>query len=365
MKILCVIDSLGSGGAQRQLVELALGFIEIGHDVSFLTYHHIPFFNPILEEADISIECIQEPNYLKRLLKMRRFIRRGKYDSVLSFLNSANFICELAGLPFRNWGLVVSERSANPHVEKSLKIKIHRIFHLFADYIVTNSDTNMRLVQSCNPFLPKSKCRVIYNCIDLRKWKPSTDYSPRKDGLLKLIVVARHRYLKNLSGLIIAINLLNQTERSKLVVEWYGDRITEPYFDNSIAEAKEMIKDYGLDEIILLFPATNDITKRVQKADVVGLFSFYEGFPNSICEGMACAKPVICSNVSDMPKFLAHSKELLFDPSDSLAIKNILSRVLRLSDAQLMQIGSQNEKFSKEYFDRDIVVSKYVSLLRE
>lgn len=33
MKILCVIDSLGSGGAQRQLVSLAKGFKEKGNEV--------------------------------------------------------------------------------------------------------------------------------------------------------------------------------------------------------------------------------------------------------------------------------------------------------------------------------------------
>lgn len=39
MKILCVIDCLGSGGAQRQLVNLATAFKEKGHEVSFLVYH--------------------------------------------------------------------------------------------------------------------------------------------------------------------------------------------------------------------------------------------------------------------------------------------------------------------------------------
>ena len=35
MNILCVIDILGSGGAQRQLVNIAIGFKERGHTVSF------------------------------------------------------------------------------------------------------------------------------------------------------------------------------------------------------------------------------------------------------------------------------------------------------------------------------------------
>ena len=33
MRILCVIDSLGSGGAQRQMVNLAVGFKSKGHQV--------------------------------------------------------------------------------------------------------------------------------------------------------------------------------------------------------------------------------------------------------------------------------------------------------------------------------------------
>ena len=38
MKILCVIDSLGSGGAQRQIVNLACGLKKKGHDVDVFVY---------------------------------------------------------------------------------------------------------------------------------------------------------------------------------------------------------------------------------------------------------------------------------------------------------------------------------------
>lgn len=116
MNILCVIDTLGAGGAQRQIVELAKGFVRRGHDVEFLTYYPIPFFNSVLESEGIHIFCIEESNYLMRLLKMRRFIRGRKYDAVLSFLEGANFICQVAGFPTRKWKLVVGERSANPEI---------------------------------------------------------------------------------------------------------------------------------------------------------------------------------------------------------------------------------------------------------
>ena len=37
-KILFFINYLGSGGAQRQIVELAVGFKKRGYDVKFLIY---------------------------------------------------------------------------------------------------------------------------------------------------------------------------------------------------------------------------------------------------------------------------------------------------------------------------------------
>ena len=209
MKILCVIDSLGSGGAQRQLVNLAIGFKGKGYEVSFLVYHSINFFKETLDENHIAVHEIIDPNYVKRLLKMRRFIRKGEYDSVLSFLEAANFICEISGLPWRKWKLVVGERSANPTILKSFKLKAYRWFHPLADYVVANSHANLSLIQKINPLLPKKKCQVIYNIVDFEKWKPDENYIPLKEGKLRIIIAASHRYLKNLNGLVEAVNLLS------------------------------------------------------------------------------------------------------------------------------------------------------------
>lgn len=358
MKILCVIDYLGSGGAQRQLVELALGFKERGHEVFFLTYHQNTFYNSILEKDGIPITCIEESSYLKRLLKMRRFIRQGKYDAVLSFLEAANLICEVSGLPSRKWKLVVGERSANPNILNSPKLKIYRWFHLFADYIVANSHSNIKIVRSINFLLPDSKCKAIYNLVNFDRWKPSSVYTPRKEGKFKLIITAGHRYLKNLNGLVEALTMLSTAERSRLIVEWYGDSD-----DNSLFDAMIKIKKNHLEEVFLFYPATHEITRKVQEADAVGLFSFYEGFPNTICEGMACGKPVICSAVSDIPIFLNLSDKLLCDPSDHRSIRDAIIHLLSLNNEQLVTIGKQNLAIAKKKFDTEFIVTSYLELL--
>ena len=58
--ILFFIDSLGSGGAQRQIVQLALGFKERNYKVSFLIYNKAAskFYYEYLRENEIWIDDI-------------------------------------------------------------------------------------------------------------------------------------------------------------------------------------------------------------------------------------------------------------------------------------------------------------------
>jgi glycosyltransferase involved in cell wall biosynthesis len=363
MKILCVIDCLGSGGSQRQIVELALGFKEMGHHVSFLTYHNIEFYNPILINAGIAITCVQEKNYLLRLIKMRRFIRAGNFDGVVAFLEGPNFICEFAGLPYKSWKLVVSEGSANPNIFKSFKHLFYRLFHVFADFVVANSYANMKIIQKINPFLSRAKCKVIHNIIDFNKWKPLETYVPRKNKRLELIVVASHQYLKNLNGIVEALSMMSEEEKSRIKIDWYGDKLTEPYFDNSYVEGLQKIQDYHLDHIITFHPATNPILPKIQEADALGLFSYYEGFPNVICEAMACGKPIVCTSVSDLPDLLSYNKNLLCDPADPKSIKQAISYLINLQIDELVQIGQKNVEIAKKIFMKEKNVTEYLQLL--
>jgi glycosyltransferase involved in cell wall biosynthesis len=358
MKILCVIDSLGSGGAQRQLINLSVGFKERGHNVSFLVYHNINFYKEVLDENNIPIYEIIEPNYLKRLLKMRRFIRQGSYDAVLSFLDAANFICEMSGLPWRKWKLVVGERSANPAILKSIKARLFRWAHLLADYVVANSNANIKIVKKINPLLPSHKCHVIYNVVDLKKWEPDTDYIPLYNGKLRIVIAASHQYLKNLNGLVEAVHLLNSKEKEKLKIDWYGGQRS----DNSKILALERIKYYQLENIFTFFEPTPSILQIMSKADAIGLFSYYEGLPNAICEAMSIGKVVIATFVSDIPQLILN-KKLLSDPNDPKSISKSLKYLLQQEVNDLKIYGKENRKMALTRFDSKIIIDKYLYLL--
>ena len=358
MKLLFVIDSLGSGGAQRQLVNLACEFTKIGHEVSFLVYHSESFFDEILEEFHIGVIEVIESNYLKRLLQMRKIIRSGDYDSVLSFLESASFICEMSSFPFRNWRLVVSERSANPAILKSFKLIFFRWFHFFADAVVANSYENLKLVKKVNPLISKSKLYVIYNLIDFEKWRfQPNKYTSNSAEKFNLIVVASHQYLKNLNGLVEAVNLLDLNEKEQLVINWYGGE----RLDDSKKKAIIKIEEYNLSNNFNFHEPTSEIADRVNEADALGLFSFYEGLPNVVCEAMANSKPVIASDVSDISLLI--NNEFVFNPNEIHEILKVLKQLLSQDQTSLKKLGEINFQKANSLFKKKNIINNYLALL--
>lgn len=362
---LFVIDDLGSGGSQRQMVETALQFAKLGYNVNVAYYFMRDYYEDILISNNIKTIKILIGSPLKRILKFRHLIRKGNYDYVISYLGVPNFICELASIPSKKWRLIVNERSADPKILSSFKSWFIRLFHLSADNIVCNSVSSLNIVRKVNPFIPERKLSVIYNMIDPDLWKPLDAYQFRKSGQLRIVVAASQRYLKNLSGLLKALLLLTDEEKRSLSIDWYGDRLQPPFLDNSVTEGMDFIERFQLNDIIRLFPATKNIKNIMLEADVIALFSFFEGLPNSICEGMALGKPVIASSVSDIPLIIEDGiNGKLCNPGDPESIAAVLRWFSEQDNEKLAQMGRSNRKKAVELFDKNIIMDKYLELIK-
>lgn len=360
MKILCFIDCLGSGGAQRQLVQIGLGLKNRGHEVEFLVYHDTPFFNATLEANGIKIHLIQEANPFKRILKVRKFFKASKPNAVISFLETPVFISELIASPFRKWKLIVGERSADPNIRKSFKRRLFRWLHFRADYIVANSQANIDLVKRINPFLPNRKLKVIYNVIrneNVEKIHPSVQNTFNDKFILT--VVASHQSWKNAAGLIEAIKLLTDEKKLRLRVHWYGDKNR----DSSYSNALKLIEQYKLQEVFLFYDHEPAIFQKISEGCALGLFSFFEGFPNAVCEAMILGKPVVASKVSDLPFFL--ESRFLFDPNKPLEISTSIANLMDFSIEELEEIGKANRIKALALFNSEKNIVNYEQLLME
>jgi len=365
MRILCLIDYLCPGGAQRQLTTLAQFFKRMGHDVSFVTYHEHDFFRDPLEEAQIPVHCLAGRSKLGRVVALRKHLKSTLPDAVLAFLEGPCFYAEVAGLPSRRWGLIVSERlSISP---PKLLPDWKRLFHHLADYVTANSHANRLLLERTLPRL-QGRIATIYNCLDLSQFKPPELTRPRSDSTIRLVTTASYQARKNTLGLIkAAAQALHTQPDLSVSLEWYGGipfqvngRPDTRYFN----EAQQLVCDLALTDRVRLYPAERNILPKYQAADAVILPSFVEGLPNTVCEGMACGRPILASRIGDAARQVEDGRNgFLFDPDSTDNIAKAILRFCKLPVESRAAMGVESRRMAEALYAPDKVAKAYEALL--
>ncbi len=353
---------LGGGGAERQIVTVASLLKDSGFDVEFLCYADGNFYEDILKKKEITVHYKLLPNYLKRMIFVRRFIRKGKYNAVVSFLETPNFLNNFAAIGGKTWKVITGERSAQERTFISTKGKIFCWFQRYADYIVCNSENAKNMwLKYCQRY--KRKMAVIYNNVTLQKI--SSEYVPKRGDRLHVVVAASYQSLKNTMGMINALALLSNEERERIHVDWYGNRFIAATGTDVYDEAIAAIEKYNLQQVITLHGETNEIHNRMNEADVVGLFSKFEGLPNALCEGMMLGKPIIMTRVSDYNTLIDDSNGVLCDWNNAETIKDALLKLINVPVSKLLKMGESSRKKANVLFSKEQITNKWIELIEK
>jgi glycosyltransferase involved in cell wall biosynthesis len=366
MRVTCLTKSLACGGAERQLCTLALLFKRHGLGVSILTYHPDDYYLPLIEQAGIEYRCIQHRSMFRRLFALRAALRGGSQDVVLAFQSRSCVYAEIAALPSRPWGLVVSERSAIPQRYRKPVARL-RPLHRLADYVTTNSHSNRFLLERSTPVLA-GRVATIYNTLDLGHFAPSATQPAGTGRQLRLVVAARHCREKNGPGLVEAVAILrSKAPHLDVTVDWYG---SDPFAGQACSKptpvqaTAQRIRARGLEGRFRLQPACKDVVSVYCQADAVVLASFYEGLPNSVCEAMACGRPVLMSNVCDAGNLVVDGHNgFVFDPYSPEDMARAIARFGELSTTERVVLGARGRALAEEMFDPVRVVERYLELL--
>lgn len=363
-KILFLTPNLGSGGggAERQIVTVALLMHEKGYNVEFLCYCEGSFYVPVLIEKNIPIHWKVANNYLKRMFLVRQFIRNGNYDVVISFLETPNFLNNFSAIGGKSWKVITGERSAKESTFNSRRGKIFAWFQRYSDYIVCNSN-NAKGIWEKNYPQYKNKLSVIYNPVLLPEI--ASKYIPKRDGKIHIVIAASYQYLKNPIGLINALSLLNNEEREKIRIDWYGSKNISGYGSKAYDESSLLINQNNLDNIIFLHKETSIIYNKMNEADIIALFSSVEGLPNAICEGMMLGKPIIMTRVSDYGKLVDDSNGFLCDWDNVHSIKNVLIDAITLNETRLIEMGRISNEKAISMFSSNVIVENWINLITD
>lgn len=366
IKTLFVIDNLSTGGAQRQMINLAVGLVRRGHQVDFFQYTPGDLLAAPLHENGIRIlEYHKSGRFsLDVIGEIRKVIGNEGYQLILSFLTTPNFYVILAGkLRIHQVPVVVSERFCDLPGRVTRLEKFVRFFYRFADHLVVNSHHQRENFLNKYRSL-QNRVSTIYNGYDLDQLTPSG--KSQSNQPLKILTIASVSPYKNGLCLVEALRILRDEHQFQPTVDWIGQHVKVGEFGAYLDQVKEAIARYQLEDQWNWLGQRTDIIDQMHQHDVLVHPSYGEGLPNVVCEALACARPVIVSKTLDHP-FLVQDgvSGFLFDYSDPAELAVTILKFSKLTADERFRMGMKGREYALSHLSMPRFIDEYEALFNK
>lgn len=288
-KVLCHINNMCRGGAERVMSVLIDSMVSDGIEVTLVTLDKAEDEYTVPDTVKrIEIDKIVGSNnkitrFVARANALRKTIREEKPDLVLSFCSKENFRAAVAMKGIKT-PLLVSVRS-NP--EEHYKSK------LLTSTIASRADGWVLQSQGAKNYFAKNiqdKSRIICNPIDKSYFKVAANLDEDRDEI-RIVTAGRLRAVKNQIHLVKSfIRIANKYPNANLYLYGKDD------VDGSSDLLKSTIEEYSMQSRIKLMGACDKWAEELIKSDIFVMTSLFEGMPNALLEAMTVGVPVISTN---------------------------------------------------------------------
>lgn len=340
MKILFYINTLGKGGAERVVTNLANQFADENNTIILVTSYKVE--KEYKTNSNVKRICLEDYKKSSKnkifkniniIRQLKKIICMKKPDLVVSFMREPVVRALLASrkLDVKN---IISIRNDPSKEYPGITGK------LISKYILPKADGCVFQTEDAKKYFPiklQGKSKIIFNQVD-EKFFDVNIYDPKY-----IVSIGRLSHQKNQMMLINAFAKVN---------EKYPDEKLLIYGDGELKEKlKNEINKKGLEDRILLMGLTDNIPKVLSKAKMFILSSDYEGMPNTLLEAMAAGVPCISTDCPcGGPKaIINHGVDGILVPVNNKKelAKNIL---LLLEDNELSNEIRRNAKEKSEIF---------------
>jgi glycosyltransferase involved in cell wall biosynthesis len=303
--VVLVVDDLGFGGAERQVVELANNMDRTRFDVHVCTLSdHVPLSSTLIDGGH-RLHTIRRRNRLDFSVvpRLARLLRTLHADIVHGFLFSAEIASRLAGRMAGTAVVIGSERNANHAIQMSNRI-VYRLTGACVDVIIANSNAgaawNGKIFHR-----PLSDYRVVHNGVDAERFRPMDGREIRaKLGIpVPCPVVgafANFKEQKNHAMLFRAFRpVLDSFPEARLLLVGEQPADSRGQWKGYRAQLDRLVDDLQIRHQCTFLGHQKDVEHLYCACDITVLPSLHEGTPNVLLESMACGVPVVATDVCD------------------------------------------------------------------
>jgi len=242
------------------------------------------------------------------------------------------------------------------HVDFIKRYRLHRmIFKRVSDYyIAITKEMKNDLIK-----LGISKTRIFHlpNAIDTKLFYPGND--KKEDNLL--LYIGRITPVKGLHILLDALRHLQKPVRLVII----GPINDYKYYKN-ITKLIERENKRGKNQVEYagILPL-KELIEFYQKATMFILPSFWEAFPITLLEALACETPVIATPVGGVPEIIkTHETGILVPPGDSNRLAKAINFLLQNEDVRL-KITYEGRKLVREKYSLETACKRLCSIYKQ
>lgn len=352
MRILHVITSLRTGGAEKLMVDLLPRLRKLGNEVELLLFDgmHTPFYN-LLEQTGIKIHHLSLGGNVYNPLNIFKLIKFIKnYDIIHTHNTACQYFVPLAkSLSNAKCKLFTTEHSTNnrrrayeifKNIDKFIYNKYNGVISISSK--ATESLTHF-IGQNINVF-------TIENGVDITKYSQLKQINLcERDKIITM--VAGFREAKDQDTLIRSMSLLPNEYKLWLVGE--GER--RKILGNLVIEL-------GLTDRVKFWGIRYDIPQILEQSHIVVLSSHWEGLSLSSIEGMASGRPFIASDVDGLRE-IVDGYGILFPHQDAKTLAKEIESLCNNKEKYNRVAHACQEK-AKQY-DINLMAKKYNHIYHE
>ena len=363
-----LITSLDTGGAERNLVNLVTAMDKAQFSCNVVSLIEPgPMARPLVE-AGIPVTSLgmrQGRASLSSLFALARHLQSTKPVILQTWLYHADLIGTIAAFIARPerllWNLRCTDMTGAGN-DKRIGWIVRTLSLLSGrpDAIIVNSQRGQsdHIAMGYHP----KRWINIPNGVDLDRFYPRYEQQAALRTRLGLRadattigLVARYHPMKDVETFLRAASLLERVHADVQFV-LCGDGFTH---DNDVLT--KMIGNMDLNDRVLLLGRRSDIDLIYPALDILSLCSIYgEGFPNVLCEAMACGVPCVATDVGDSARIIGECG-LIVAPRDPQALAAAWQA---LCERGLRSIGQMGRSRMTSHYGLDRMCAQYQSLYR-
>lgn len=356
-RIMLVLPSLGRGGGERVMLQLARRFMDAGREVHVVALLGGGPLAALVPQGAVLHPLVDSHADAKGFALARRalpklvsLLRGVKPDAVLSTMTGTNLLTALAHRRARSGArLVLREASSLVNVHSAFKRLAMRWLYRRADALVAVSSGVAEDLYGLG--LAQAKIHVIHNPVDVERLRQLAEVGPRLSmphdtpyivSLGRLAEQKDHRTLLR----AYAASVLRTSHRLVIV----GEGPERARLEGAVGEL-------GLTDRVMLPGAMDNPYGVLANAALHVLSSRWEGYPNVLLEALALDVPVVATDCPFGPREMLGGGRYghLVPMGDSSALA-------RAMDAELAQPSSGGNGVVAAH-DPQVIASLYLCVL--